>query len=223
MLLANNLQSWTLDLPTLSLVAVCISGLLGLFLIIDWLQQRNIRALAWWGSAYLIGASSIALGSMPSSLIKLPPASARRVDLRRLRYDLERSTAVPGQARTAFRDLYRRRILVGARSNSRSAGRWQWLDRRRLDSSNLTRSSSLLNFGESDAERVIRVPRPSWCHACMRVSLVPLAMHAFLPAGHNAAWLTVFTLETILYAVGTAFIVMLIMSTSTAPLRATII
>ena len=41
------------------------------------------------------------------------------------------------------------------------------------------------------------------------IFLVPLAMHAFLPAGHNAAWLTVFTLETILYAVGTAFIVML--------------
>jgi hypothetical protein len=73
-LLAGNLQSWTLDLPTLSLVAVCIAGLLGLFLIIDWLQQRNIRALAWWGSAYLIGASSLALGSMPSTLLKLPPA-----------------------------------------------------------------------------------------------------------------------------------------------------
>jgi diguanylate cyclase (GGDEF)-like protein len=39
--------------------------------------------------------------------------------------------------------------------------------------------------------------------------LVPLAMRAFLPDGHNGAWLTVFTLETILYAVGTAFIVML--------------
>ena len=74
MLLAGNLQSWTLDLPTLSLVAVCIAGLLGLFLIIDWLQQRNIRALAWWGSAYLIGASSLALGSMPSTLLKLTPA-----------------------------------------------------------------------------------------------------------------------------------------------------
>jgi hypothetical protein len=34
-------------------------------------------------------------------------------------------------------------------------------------------------------------------------------MRAFLPADHNAAWLTVFTLETIIYAVGTAFIVML--------------
>src|SRR5262249_863513 len=41
------------------------------------------------------------------------------------------------------------------------------------------------------------------------IFLVPLAMRAFLPAGHDTAWLTVFTLETILYAVGTAFIVML--------------
>jgi hypothetical protein len=46
MLLAGGLQSSPLDLPTLSLVAVCIAGLLGLFLIIDWLQQRNVRALA---------------------------------------------------------------------------------------------------------------------------------------------------------------------------------
>ncbi|MGB9001082.1 MAG: GGDEF domain-containing protein, partial [Pseudolabrys sp.] len=41
------------------------------------------------------------------------------------------------------------------------------------------------------------------------IFLVPLAMRAFLPSDYNAAWLTVFTLETIIYAVGTAFIVML--------------
>ena len=74
MLLAGGLQSSSLDLPTLSLVAVCIAGLLGLFLIIDWMQQRNVRALAWWGSAYLIGASAMALGTMPAPLIKLPAA-----------------------------------------------------------------------------------------------------------------------------------------------------
>ena len=74
MLLAGGLQSSSLDLPTLSLVAVCIAGLLGLFLIIDWMQQRNVRALAWWGSAYLIGASAMALGTMPAPFIKLPAA-----------------------------------------------------------------------------------------------------------------------------------------------------
>ncbi len=74
MLLAGGLQSSSLDLPTLSVVAVCIAGLLGLFLIIDWLQQRNVRALAWWGSAYLIGASSMAFWSTPDPLFRLPPA-----------------------------------------------------------------------------------------------------------------------------------------------------
>jgi hypothetical protein len=71
MVLAINVQYSTLDLPTLSLVAVCIAGLLGVFLIIDWMQQRNVRALAWWGSAYLIGASAMALASMPTPLIEL--------------------------------------------------------------------------------------------------------------------------------------------------------
>ena len=73
MLLAGTLQSTSVDLPTLSLVAVCIAGLLGVFLIFDWMQQRNVRALAWWGSAYLIGASAMALGTMPMPIIKLPP------------------------------------------------------------------------------------------------------------------------------------------------------
>jgi hypothetical protein len=54
------------------LVAVCIAGLLGVFLIIDWLQQRNVRALAWWGSAYLIGAAAMALAGMPDPVITLP-------------------------------------------------------------------------------------------------------------------------------------------------------
>ena len=41
------------------------------------------------------------------------------------------------------------------------------------------------------------------------IFLMPLAMQAFLPACFAAGWLTVFALETMLYAVGTAFIVLL--------------
>ena len=55
-------------MPTLSFAAVVIAAVLGLFLILTWLQQRNVRALAWWGSAYLIGASSMALWSAPAPL-----------------------------------------------------------------------------------------------------------------------------------------------------------
>jgi hypothetical protein len=45
-----------LDTHTLFTVATCIAGLLGLFLVAVWLQERSVRALAWWGAAYLMGA-----------------------------------------------------------------------------------------------------------------------------------------------------------------------
>jgi diguanylate cyclase (GGDEF)-like protein len=209
MLLANNLQSWTLDLPTLSLVAVCIAGLLGLFLIIDWLQQRNIRALAWWGSAYLIGASSIALGSMPSSLIKLPPGVPGALTF-----------LACGMIWNGVRLFQGRRVLPFATF----IGAAFWLG--------LGQIPGVLENGNGQIVGALIVPiytffitfelwrerrRTRYSRAaaivvpCLHagIFLVPLAMHAVLPAGHNAAWLTVFTLETILYAVGTAFIVML--------------
>lgn len=209
MLLAGGLQSSSLDLPTLSLVAVCIAGLLGLFLIIDWMQQRNVRALAWWGSAYLIGASAMALGTMPAPFIKLP-------------------TAVPGALTflacgmvwNGVRLFQGRRVLPFATF----IGAALWLG--------LAQIPGMLDGGNGEVLGALIVPvytffiamelwrerrRTRYSRAaaivvpCLHagIFLVPLAMRAFLPDGHNGAWLTVFTLETILYAVGTAFIVML--------------
>src|ERR1700730_16951379 len=56
-----------LDVSTLVTVATCITGLLGLFLIVVWIQERSVRAMAWWGSAYLIGASAVALWGMQNA------------------------------------------------------------------------------------------------------------------------------------------------------------
>jgi hypothetical protein len=41
-------------------IAICVTALLGLFLLYAWSQER-IRALAWWSVAYLIGGASGAL------------------------------------------------------------------------------------------------------------------------------------------------------------------
>ena len=71
---AGSPQLSSLDLPTLAFVAVCLAAMLGILLLVAWVQQRNVRALAWWGSAYLIGASSIALWGAPAPLFRLPPA-----------------------------------------------------------------------------------------------------------------------------------------------------
>lgn len=209
MLLTVNLQSWVLDLPTLSLVAVCIAGLLGLFLIIDWMQQRNIRALAWWGSAYLIGASAMALGSMPTPLITLPAAVPGALTF-----------LACGMVWNGVRLFQGRRALPFATF----IGAVLWLGIGQIPGSLENGNGAILGalivpvytfFIAMELWRERRRTRYSRAAAVVvpflhaGIFLVPLAMHAFLPAGHETAWLTVFTLETILYAVGTAFIVML--------------
>src|SRR5450432_1803478 len=67
-----------LDTSTLVTAAPCITGLLGIFLLAIWLQERSVRAMAWWGSAYLIGAAAVAMWGMHSAptpyLVELPNA-----------------------------------------------------------------------------------------------------------------------------------------------------
>jgi len=48
--------SVSLDVGTLFVIAICVTSLLGLFLLFAWMQER-IQALAWWGLAYLIGSA----------------------------------------------------------------------------------------------------------------------------------------------------------------------
>jgi hypothetical protein len=50
-----------LDQTTLFAVATSITGLLGVFLLVLWLQERSMRAMAWWGGAYLMGAFAVTL------------------------------------------------------------------------------------------------------------------------------------------------------------------
>ena len=50
-----------LDIPTLFVVSTCITALLGLFLLYLWIQDRSVRALGWWAAAYLIGGFAVAL------------------------------------------------------------------------------------------------------------------------------------------------------------------
>ena len=68
----------TLDVTTMFVVATCITALLGLFLLSAWAQER-MRALAWWGAAYLIGGFSVAIWSIEGLISPpLPPGSAMR-------------------------------------------------------------------------------------------------------------------------------------------------
>src|SRR6185436_12770350 len=61
-----------LDVSTLFMVTMHIEIMLGLLLFFAWAQNFSKRALAWWGSAHLLRATSIMLlglhGSVPNSL-----------------------------------------------------------------------------------------------------------------------------------------------------------
>src|SRR6266849_5486671 len=65
-----------LDVTTLVISGTCITALLGLFLLSAWAQER-IRALAWWGTAYLLGGFSVAVWSIEDLISPpLPPGIA---------------------------------------------------------------------------------------------------------------------------------------------------
>src|SRR5437868_11738267 len=56
----------SLDTTTLYLVAAMVAAMLGAMLLFVG-SQENIPALRWWGTAYLLGAASIALWTLAAS------------------------------------------------------------------------------------------------------------------------------------------------------------
>src|SRR5215467_3549154 len=53
-----------LDVNTLFLVTIYVEAILGLLLLFAWIQNSQIRAVAWWGGAHLLRASSVVLFGM---------------------------------------------------------------------------------------------------------------------------------------------------------------
>jgi diguanylate cyclase (GGDEF)-like protein len=56
--------SMGLDVNTLFLVTIYVEAMLGLLLLFAWIQNSNIHAVAWWGCAHLLRASSVVLFGM---------------------------------------------------------------------------------------------------------------------------------------------------------------
>src|SRR5215468_4910448 len=57
-----------LDVNTLFLVTIYVEAILGLLLLFAWVQNAQIRAVAWWGCAHLLRASSVVLFGMYGSI-----------------------------------------------------------------------------------------------------------------------------------------------------------
>src|SRR4029078_10944932 len=56
------------DINTLFLVTIYVEAILGLLLLFAWVQNTQITAVAWWGCAHLLRASSVVLFGMYGSV-----------------------------------------------------------------------------------------------------------------------------------------------------------
>jgi diguanylate cyclase (GGDEF)-like protein len=203
-----------LDIRTLFVVATCITLLLGVLLLFAWAQDR-IHALAWLGAAYLIGGFSVAAWGMPSSFSPALPTGIANALL----------FLAFGMIWNAARLFHGRPSRWGATAGGATV--WlaacmvpefaQWPPARITLSSVIVSIYVFLTAAELWRERRKTLSR-RWLAMFVpillgAVFLFPIPLAGLLPSDHDAVslasgWMALFVIETMLYVVGTAFIVL---------------
>jgi diguanylate cyclase (GGDEF)-like protein len=206
----------SLDVGTLFFVAICVTVLLGLFLLHAWLQEGN-RALAWWSLAYLIGGGSGALWRFGDAVGPIVPSGTSTVLL----------FAAVGMAWSGARSFHGRSICWSVMA----FGAAFWIV-----------ASFFPAFAESAASRIVvsalivagyTVLTAAELRQERRKSLLRRWPAIFVPMLHGAiflfpatfatlcctgeggpgaaqGWIVLFAVEIVLYVVGTAFIVLIL-------------
>jgi diguanylate cyclase (GGDEF)-like protein len=204
----------TLDVRTLFVVATCVTMLLGLMLLFVWAQDR-IQALAWWGTAYLVGGFSVAVWSVENA-IPLPVGTANSLLF-----------FACGMIWSAARLFHGRPVLWGAMAAG--AVVWllaclephfaQWAMGRIALSSVIVSAYTFLTAMELRRERRKPLLRrwPAMFVPILHgaVFLFPIPLAGLLADDRGvlslaSGWFAVFVIETMLYVVGTAFIVLVL-------------
>jgi diguanylate cyclase (GGDEF)-like protein len=204
-----------LDVTTLFVVATCVSGLLGMLLLIAWAKSR-IQALAWWGAAYLIGGLSVAAWSFEGLVAPALPVGIAHALL----------FVACGMIWNAARVFHGRPVKLGALI----AGAATWLfactftDFAPWPAARIGLSAVIVaGYTLATAAELARERRKSlrgrWPALFVpmlygAVFLFPISLVSLLPANVAAAlapgWVALFVLVMTLYAVGTAFIVLVV-------------
>jgi diguanylate cyclase (GGDEF)-like protein len=203
-----------LDIPTLFIISTCVTGVLGLFLLFAWIQDRSIRALAWWAAAYFLGGLAAALWSLHDTISR-----ALTVDVV---YAL--LFVACGIIWTGARLFHARPVLPYAMFG----GAILWLlacqspmvhesgGHRVMLGSLLIGGYTLLTAYELWRERSEHLFSrwPAICVLAVHglVFLLPIPLIVLLPADSGFAfassWFPILALETLLFAIGTAFIIL---------------
>jgi len=206
----------SLDVGTLFFIAICVTALLGLFLLFAWTQER-IQALAWWGVAYLLGGASGALWRW-GDLVAPGISSWVATTLLFVAVGMIWSAARLFHGRPVRRGImlfgaafWLAACFVPAFTGSAAS--------RLVVSALIVAGYTILTATELRLERrkslirrwpVIFVPI---LHGT--IFFLPVALATLTPGedgGHSMAqgWIVVFAIEIVLYLVGTAFIVLIL-------------
>lgn len=209
----------SLDISTLYLVASLVAAMLGGLLLYFWRQER-IAALGWWGAAYILGGFTIAslalagayFGPLVEIVLTMAGFIACGMVWNAARVFHGRATSWPGifvgaaaWAATAgyLPDSSNLRVIMGAAIVAGYAAMTAselWSDRRK---------------GMQSRWPAIAIPA---MHGC--VLMLPILLGDFLRGDGGAldvrsGWVAAFAIELVLYAVGTVFIILMLVSERT--------
>ena len=207
--------SMSLDIGTLLVIAICVTSLLGLFLLFAWMQDR-VHALAWWGVAYLVGGLSGLIWRLGDAISPPLPAYVPNILL----------FIAVGMIWSAARVFHGRPVLWG----SMCLGAIVWLAAywspafiesaasRLVVSSMIVASYTFLTATELWRERrkAVRQQWPAIFVPILHgmVFLFPVGLAALSQGSGmlnlGTGWVAVYAIEVVLYVVGAAFVVLVL-------------
>lgn len=215
----------SLDSITLYLVATMVAGLLGAMLVFFGRQENN-PALKWWGTAYLLGASSVALWTLASQTLgEMFSLALNAVGF-----------IACGMVWNAARVFHGRKpnlpgLVLGALAWIAAVMVLQSKDPalRLTIGAAIVAIYAALTAAELWSERRKSLQRrwPAIAVPVLHgfVLLLPILLGDLLiPAGQkfdSSIWVMVFSIELVLYAVGTVFVIFMLVSERTVTVHKT--
>ncbi len=208
-----------LDTSTLYLVAAMVAAMLGAMLLFFG-RQENIPALIWWGAAYLLGAASVALwtlassrlGGMPSLALNAVGFVACGMVWSAARVFHGRNPSLPGLLLGAIAWIAAVMTLAPQASAMRltiGAG--------------IVAIYAALTAAElwSERRKTLQKRWPAVAVPVLHgfVLMLPILLgdllHSHDDGFSSSIWVTVFSVELVLYAVGTVFVIFMLVSERT--------
>jgi len=205
-----------LDISTLYLVATMMAAMLGAMLLFFG-KQESIPALKWWGTAYLLGAASVALWTLASSALgEMLSLALNAVGF-----------VACGMVWNAARVFHGRKpnlpgLVLGAIAWVAAVMTLAPTDSalRMTIGAGIVAIYAALTASElwTERRRTLQKRWPAFVVPVLHglVLMLPILLGDFLrpqdAAFSGSIWMTVFSVELVLYAVGTVFVIFMLVS-----------